>query len=230
MMHKQRISAIVVAGGKGKRMGGKTPKQFMKIEGIPILVYSLLAFENSQAVDNIILVLPEKWRNRGETLLKKYHIKKVDSIANAGRTRQASVYNGLIVLRKQNPDFVIIHDAVRPFITPRMIDVCCRDVKKYKAISTAIPLTDAVFDKRKSTIIDRKNLFRLQTPQAFKFHLIFAAHTLARERKKRAFPDDSSILLYYGTKTILLQGEKTNIKVTDREDLRLARKIAKNFR
>lgn len=228
-MQKQKICALVVAGGKGRRMGGNIPKQFIKIKNIPIIIRTLLHFEKSGKIDNIILILPKKWKKKGINLLKKYNIKKVFEIADAGRTRQASVYNGLIVLKKQNPDIVVIHDGARPFITDKMIQALCEGAKKYGAASAAIKLRDTVFEKKKNIILDRKNIVRLQTPQAFRFALILNTHIRARKKKKWHFPDDSSLLLSYGSKTAFIEGDKRNIKITDREDLKLARAIALSF-
>jgi len=226
-MAKQVVSALIVAGGRGKRMGGNIPKQFIKIDRIPIIIRTLTPFERSKEIDNIILVLPKKWKKKGEFLLKKFSTKKVKKIANAGRTRQASVYNGLIALRKFNPDIVIIHDAARPFITGKMLKATMEGAKKYGAVSTAIALRDTNFDKKKMVIIDRENIIRIQTPQAFRFSLILKAHIEAREAKKWDFPDDTSLLNFYGKKTVFIEGNQGNIKITDKKDLKLARAIVK---
>lgn len=228
-MPKQKICAIVVAGGKGRRIGGNTPKQFLKIDTIPIIIKTLLPFEKLKEIDTVILVLPKKWKKRGETLLRKYRIKKVIEIANAGRTRQSSVYNGLIPLRRYNPDIVVIHDGARPFITEKLIRASYEGAKKFGAVSAAIKLSDTVFEKKKRVKLDRKNIIRIQTPQTFKFPLILSAHLSARKKKRWDFPDDSSLLLSYGKKTVFIEGDKRNIKITDKEDLLLARAIAKTL-
>lgn len=227
-MHKSKSSAIIVAGGKGRRMGGNIPKQFIKLNKVPIIIWTLSPFEKSRKIDNIILVLPKKWKKKGEELLKKYRIKKVIGIVNAGRTRQASVYNGLITLKKYSPHIVVVHDGARPFITEKIIKKSCDGAIKYGAVSFAIPLRDTVFDKKKGVILDRKNIIRIQTPQTFRYSLLLNAHTRARKRKIWDFPDDSSLLLYYGKNTVFLKGDRQNIKITDREDLRFARAIAQS--
>lgn len=228
-MPKQKICAIIVGGGKGRRIGGNTPKQFLKIDTIPIIIKTLLPFEKLKEIDTVILVLPKKWKKRGETLLRKYRIKKVVEIANAGRTRQSSVYNGLIPLRRYNPDIVVIHDGARPFITEKLIMASYEGAKKFGAVSAAIKLSDTVFEKKKRVKLDRKNIIRIQTPQTFKFPLILSAHLSARKKKRWDFPDDSSLLLSYGKKTVFIEGDKRNIKITDKEDLLLARAIAKTL-
>lgn len=228
-MPKQKICAIIVGGGKGRRIGGNTPKQFLKIDTIPIIIKTLLPFEKLKEIDTVILVLPKKWKKRGETLLRKYRIKKVIEIANAGRTRQSSVYNGLIPLRRYNPDIVVIHDGARPFITEKLIMASYEGAKKFGAVSAAIKLSDTVFEKKKRVKLDRKNIIRIQTPQTFKFPLILSAHLSARKKKRWDFPDDSSLLLSYGKKTVFIEGDKRNIKITDKEDLLLARAIAKTL-
>jgi 2-C-methyl-D-erythritol 4-phosphate cytidylyltransferase len=224
-MKKTKICAVIVAGGKGRRMEGKTPKQFLKISNLPIIIRTLTVFQNSKEIESIVTVLSQKWQEKGRELIKKHNIDKVIKIANAGNTRQSSVYNGLIALQNQNPEFVVIHDAVRPFVTKELINASCVAVKKHGAVSAAIPLSDTIFEKSKEIILNRKNLVRLQTPQTFKYSLILEAHKRARKRKKRDFSDDSSLLLHYGIKTTLIEGDKKNIKITDRKDLRLAQAI-----
>lgn len=224
-MKKPKICAVIVAGGKGRRMGGKIPKQFFKVGDLPIIVRTLDIFQHSQEIESIVPVLSQKWKDKGKRLIKKHNIDKVITIASAGRTRQSSVYNGLIALENQNPDFVVIHDAVRPFVTKKLIGASCRAVKKHVAVSVAIPLSDTIFEKSKEIIINRKNLLRLQTPQTFRYSLILDAHKRARKRKKWDFPDETSLLLHYGIKTTLIEGDKINIKITDKKDLHLARAI-----
>lgn len=228
-MCKQKICAIIVAGGKGRRMGGKIPKQFIKIDTIPIIIKTLLPFEKLKAINSIILILPKKWKQKGFNLLRKYHINKVIEIADAGRTRQVSVYNGLVSLKKYNPDIVVIHDVARPFVTEKLIKASCEGAKKHGATSTAITIRDTIVEKRKMKLLDRKNVIRLQTPQAFRFPLILDAHLHAKKRKKCDYPDDSSLLLSFGGKTFLIDGDKRNIKITDKEDLQLAHAIAKTL-
>jgi len=226
-MRELKICAIIVAGGKGKRMTVNIPKQFIKVDGIPILIRTLHPFESSEEIDNIILVLPEKWKKKGEKLLKTYRIKKVIKIVNAGRTRQASVYNGLITFKKYNPRIVVIHDGARPFITEKIIKESCDGAVKCGAVSAAISLRDTVFDKKRGLILERKNIIRIQTPQAFRYSLILNAHIKAR-RRKYDFPDDTSLLLYYGTQTSFIDGDERNIKITDKKDLLLAQAIVQD--
>lgn len=228
-MLKPKICAIIVAGGKGKRMGGNIPKQFIKINNIPIIIRTLLPFEKSGEINDIILILPKKWKKKGENLIRKFCIKKVAKIVNAGRTRQASVYNGLIAARRYNPDFALIHDGVRPFISKKLIKATCEGAKKYGAVSTAVTLRDTVFNKKKRRIINRKDIIRIQTPQTFSFSLILNAHTQARKKKSWDFPDDTTLLLSYGRKTVFIAGDERNIKITDKADLRLACSIAQSF-
>ena len=224
-MRKKKISAVIVAGGKGRRMGKFTPKQFLKINEIPIIVRTLLHFEESDEIDNIVLVLPNKWKKKGKYLINKYSIRKVMKIVTAGRTRQVSVYNGLIALKKHNPDIVLIHDGARPLVTKELIKACCKGAKKYGAVSFSIKPTNTLFDRRRKITLDRKNIISIQTPQAFKYKLIMDAHIRARKKNRLDFPDDTTLLLSCGTKTVFIEGEKRNIKITDKQDLCLARAI-----
>jgi len=228
-MMKQNISAVIVSGGKGRRVGKFTPKQFLKIDEIPIIIRALLPFEDSKEIDNIVLVLPKKWKQKGDNLIRKYNIKKVVKTVMAGKTRQASVYNGLIALRQYNPDIALIHDGVRPFVTKELIKACCKGAKKYGAVSSSIKPTNTLFDRRRKITLDRKNIISIQTPQAFKYKLIMDAHIRARKKNRLDFPDDTTLLLSCGTKTVFIEGEKRNIKITDKEDLYLAQVIVKTL-
>lgn len=222
-MKKTKFCAVIVAGGTGKRMGETIPKQFLKVGNKPIIIRTLEVFQHSPQIEYIIPVLSQRWKEKGRKLVKKYKIDKVIDIANGGRTRQSSVYNGLIALKNHSPDFVIIHDAVRPFVTEKLISASYLAVTKHDAVSTAIPLCDTVFEKNKKIILNRKNLVRLQTPQTFKYSLILDIHKRARKRKKWDFTDEISLLLHYGIKTTLIEGDKINIKITDKKDLSFAR-------
>ena len=227
-MVKNNIISIIVAGGKGKRMGKKVPKQFLKIGNLPIIVRTLMKFQKSKTIDGIILVLPQKWKTYGKKLLEKYHLSKVIKVVNAGTTRQASVYNGLSAAAKFNPDFVIIHDGVRPFVNITLIEKSVVGAKKYGACAAAITPKDTLFDKGKHTILNREKIISIQTPQAFKFSTIWEAHKKARKRKKWDFSDDSSLLLFYNIKTNFIKGERKNIKITVIEDLEIAQLISRD--
>jgi len=228
-MAKQKICAIIVAGGKGRRMEGNTPKQFMKLDNDPIIVKTLQFFEASKMINTIILILPKKWKKKAQYLLNKYRIKKVVAIVPAGRTRQSSVYNGLVFLKNLNPDIVVIHDAVRPFVTKTLIEAACINAARFDAVSCSIPVRDALYEKGRKQFLNRKNIVRVQTPQAFTFSLLLNAHTRARKRKRWDFPDDSSLLLSYRIETVFINGDERNIKITDREYLKLARAIVQSF-
>ncbi len=227
IMAKQKICAIIVAGGKGRRMGGNIPKQFMKLDNDPVIIRTLQVFEASKMIDTIVLILPKKWKKKAQYLLNKYRIKKVTAIAPAGRTRQSSVYNGLVFLKILNPDIVVIHDVARPFVTKTLIEVVCINALRFGAVSCSIPVRDALYEKRRKQFLNRKNIVRVQTPQAFTFSLLLNAHMRARKRKRWDFPDDSSLLLSYRIETVFINGDERNIKITDREDLKLARAIAR---
>jgi 2-C-methyl-D-erythritol 4-phosphate cytidylyltransferase len=227
MARKKLTYALIVAGGKGKRMGKKTPKQFLKISGVPILIKTLLPFERSSRIQEIFVVLPPKFHTTGRNLFNKYSIKKVHRIVRSGRSRQASVYNGLTAMESHAPDIVIIHDAARPLISTQLIDRICKSAKRFGASTAAISIPDTVYDRRKKVFLGKKKLIKIQTPQAFKYRVILDAHTRARKRKKWDFPDDTSLLSFYKKKFALEQGERRNIKITDREDLEIARLLAK---
>lgn len=222
------ISAIILAGGKGKRMNSSISKQFIEIKGKPIIYYTIKKFNDNKKIDNIVVVLSqEEIEYFKENILKKYDL-KVDKIVIGGAERQDSVYNGLKSLENTETDIVLIHDGARPFISDRIIEDGIKYASIYGACAPGVMPKDTIKIKEKNNFsIDtpnRETLVAIQTPQVFKFRDILECHKKVK-MDKVVVTDDTMVVERYGTKVYLYDGEYTNIKVTTPEDLILGEKL-----
>lgn len=222
------ISAIILAGGKGKRMGSAISKQFIDIKGKPIIYYTLKKFSENKKIDNIIVVLPEdEVKYFKENILKKYEL-RINKIVIGGKERQDSVYNALKSLKNSSTDIVLIHDGARPFISERIINEGIKFAEIYGAAAPGVMPKDTIKVKNeKNFSIDtpnRANLVSIQTPQVFKFDEILECHEKIRYNGEKV-TDDTMVVEKYGYSVYLYDGEYTNIKVTTPEDLILAERF-----
>jgi len=222
------ISAIILAGGKGKRMRSAISKQFIDIKGKPIIYYTLKKFSENKKIDNIIVVLPEdEVKYFKENILKKYEL-RINKIVIGGKERQDSVYNALKSLKNSSTDIVLIHDGARPFISERIINEGIKFAEIYGAAAPGVMPKDTIKVKNeKNFSIDtpnRANLVSIQTPQVFKFDEILECHEKIRYNGEKV-TDDTMVVEKYGYSVYLYDGEYTNIKVTTPEDLILAERL-----
>ena len=222
------ISAIILAGGKGKRMASAISKQFIDIKGKPIIYYTLKKFSENKKIDNIIVVLPEdEVKYFKENILKKYEL-RINKIVIGGKERQDSVYNALKSLKNSSTDIVLIHDGARPFISERIINEGIKFAEIYGAAAPGVMPKDTIKVKNeKNFSIDtpnRANLVSIQTPQVFKFDEILECHEKIRYNGEKV-TDDTMVVEKYGYSVYLYDGEYTNIKVTTPEDLILAERL-----
>lgn len=222
------ISAIILAGGKGKRMGSAISKQFIDIKGKPIIYYTLKKFSENKKIDNIIVVLPEdEVKYFKENILKKYEL-RINKIVIGGKERQDSVYNALKSLKNSSTDIVLIHDGARPFILERIINEGIKFAEIYGAAAPGVMPKDTIKVKNeKNFSVDtpnRANLVSIQTPQVFKFDEILECHEKIRYNGEMV-TDDTMVVEKYGYSVYLYDGEYTNIKVTTPEDLILAERL-----
>ncbi|SKA96068.1 2-C-methyl-D-erythritol 4-phosphate cytidylyltransferase [Caloramator quimbayensis] len=231
------VSAVIVAGGKGERMGYDIPKQYINIKGREILAITLDAFESCESIDEIILVVPESYIDFClKNIVEKYCFKKVKKVVKGGLSRQESVYNGLL---NCNPhcEVVVIHDGVRPFIQENIIQKSIEGAKKFGACAVGVYVKDTikVVDDEKFIVstLKRDELISIQTPQTFKYDLILKSHEYAKQNNITA-TDDCALSEGYGCKVKIIEGDYFNIKITTREDIIIARAIydslLKNFK
>ena len=220
------ISAIVLAGGRGKRMNYHKSKQFIEIKGKPVLVYTLEKFIYNKSIDEVILVLPEDEVDYcKKEVLQKYSL-KVDRIIIGGKERQDSVFNALEAMEKA--DIVLIHDGARPFISEKIIEEGIKYANIYGAAAPGVTPKDTIKIKNEDNISvdtpDRNTLVAVQTPQCFKYDEIYQCHRKIKE-ENAIVTDDTSVVERYGHKVYLYEGDYTNIKITTPEDLILAERL-----
>ncbi|MBE6063552.1 MAG: 2-C-methyl-D-erythritol 4-phosphate cytidylyltransferase [Clostridium butyricum] len=223
------VSVIVLAGGRGKRMGAAISKQYIDLNGRPILYYTLKKFIDNKNIDKIILVISEdEIEYCKKEVLEKYNL-KVDELALGGKERQDSVYNGL--KKAEGSDIVLIHDAARPFITDNIINQGIKYAGIYKAAAPGVMPKDTIKVKDDSNFsIDtpvRSRLVAVQTPQVFDYKMICECHEKVKKQKIQV-TDDTMVAELFGNKVYLYEGEYTNIKITTSEDLILAEYLVNN--
>lgn len=220
------ISAIILAGGKGKRMGANISKQYIELKGKPILYYTIKRFADSKDIDKIILVLPKDEIDYcKEKVLDKYSL-HVDLIVEGGKERQDSVMNALNEL--VDDEIVLIHDGARPFVSERIISEGIKYASIYGASAPGVMPKDTIKIKDDNNFAlstpDRNTLVAIQTPQVFKLNIIKECHKRVKEEDIKV-TDDTMVVETYGNEVYLYEGDYTNIKVTTPEDLILAEKL-----
>lgn len=223
-MSTRRI-ALIVAGGSGLRMRTDIPKQFLLINGKPILMHTLNVFSNISSIEEIILVLPENQIEHWQSLCIEYDFKVNHTITKGGDTRYHSVKNGLMQISNSD-SLVAIHDGVRPLVSKDVIENCFATAEKY---GNAIPVIKPVESVRmvegsKSYITDREKVRLVQTPQVFKFSIISRGY---ESPYHPAFTDDASVIEFMGEKIQLVEGNRENIKITTPLDLKIAETLLK---
>lgn len=223
------ITAIILSGGKGKRMGRGISKQYIEIDGKPILFYTLKSFIESKYIDKVVLVIPEEEKEYcNKHILEKYSL-NIDNVVFGGAERQDSVYNGL--LGASDSEYVLIHDGARPFVSDKIIKEGLELVKEYKAVAPGVMPKDTIKVKDNEgyseETLERSKLVAVQTPQIFDYNLILSCHKKVKA-EKALVTDDTMVVEKYGQRVYLYEGDYTNIKVTTPEDLVLAEYLAKN--
>lgn len=223
-----KVTAIVPAAGKGKRMGGVIGKPYLLLGGKPILSYTLKTLNLSPEIQEIILVTrPEEVDYCEKEVVRRYNLSKVAAVIPGGEERQDSVYQGLKYL-KDIPDLILIHDAVRPFLTERLIREVIKAASSFKAAIAAIPVRDTIKEVDKEGLvkktIPRDNIWDIQTPQAFEYSLLRQAYEEAFRHNFYA-TDDAALVERCGYKVKIVSGAPENIKITLPGDLPLAEAI-----
>ena len=215
--------AIIVAGGKGLRMGGELPKQFIPVEGRPVLMRTLDAFYACDSSIQIVLVLPRDHQPYWQELCREYQFAVPHRIADGGATRFHSVQNGLALVDAPEA-LVAVHDGVRPFVSHEVINRCYQDAEQYGAVVPVTPVVETVrhlLPKGSETV--NRDAYRLvQTPQTFRVSLLRRAY---EQPYCDAFTDDASVVEALGAAVHLVEGNRENIKLTTPFDLTVARAL-----
>ena len=218
------IYALILASGSGTRAGLDIPKQFYKINGKTILEYSISAFNKHPLIDKIIVVSNPEFIDLTKSAAKGFN--KVINVVPGGKTRQEGAYKGLLQINNTNTK-VLIHDAVRPFVSEKIITDCVNALKTHKAVNVAVKSTDTIMQIDSNNIItnvlDRSTLIRCQTPQCFDYSIIKNAHELAIKNKFTATDDIGLIINYKLADVYVVSGSEKNIKITYPIDLEMAK-------
>lgn len=225
--------AVILSAGSGSRFGSDIPKQFINLAGKNVIEYTIAAFEQNENVDEICIVADSKYHEKLLKISQENGFTKVKKIIQGGEERKDSSYNAIKEYENQKDINLIFHDAVRPFVSQRIINDCIESLEKYSAIDVAIPTADTIIqiDETSKTIENipaRSKLQRGQTPQAFKLEVIKKAHELAKKDKnKPMFTDDCGLVKQYlpNEDIFVVNGEERNIKITYPEDLLFAEKL-----
>jgi 2-C-methyl-D-erythritol 4-phosphate cytidylyltransferase len=221
---------VIVAGGKGCRMGSQTRKQYLMLDKVPVLTRTLMVFDRLEAMDDIVVVIPETDRAWiQEHLIRPYGFTRHIHLVSGGGTRQESVFNGIRKAANlaDGPDraLVLIHDGVRPFVTPEQIDHLIGMAIQKGGCIPVLSLTDTLkqvdSDNRIQNTLDRDRIYRAQTPQVFRLDLILQAFEYALTTGF-AGTDDASIMEHAGFVVYTIIGSAANIKLTTPHDLLLA--------
>lgn len=224
-------SAVIVAAGRGLRMKGQVPKQYLPLVGLPILSHTLKRFDEVPQIDSIFLVVAssefEHCQNR---IIEPSGLGTSVALVAGGARRQDSVYNGLLAA-KDSGGIVVIHDGVRPCVRRRDIEACIRAAREHGAAILGIPVVDTLKrtdrDRRITATMDRQYIWQAQTPQAFEYSLIRRAHEAAQLEGYLA-TDDAQLVERIGKPVHMVHGHRNNIKITMPEDLPAAEAILKS--
>ena len=214
------VSAVISAGGAGRRMGGDIPKQFIDVAGKPLLLHTLQKFEDHKSIDEIVVVSPYEYIDTTGEMIKKQGIKKVSKIVPGGAERMDSVAAGLNAV-SDNADIILIHDGVRPLVAESDIEAVIEKANETGAAILALPVRDTIKRVEQGAIVNTLNrsiLWRAQTPQAFRAEIIKNAYKEAISKGFKA-TDDAQVVEMTGICVSVIKGAGPNLKVTDKNDL-----------
>jgi len=221
---------IILAGGSSERLNELgIPKQFIEISGVPLIVYCLRMFERCVSIDAIAIVALEPWQEQISKWLEKYGIGKFKTFALPGRTRQHSIYNGLLAVQSLQPEYVIIHDAARPLVTEQDICSCIDESKDFDGATPAVPLNETVYLSEDgatiTSLLNRDKLLAGQTPECYDYAKYLKAHINNTEFGN--IRGSSEMAAKAGMKIHLYKGNPQNFKVTNIVDFECAKYFIK---
>ena len=230
--------AVILAAGRGKRMNSDLPKQYLTLNGKPLLVHTLLAFEKSEQIDGVILVTGEEERSWCEEhIVKENGIKKVISVIAGGKERYDSVYAALREIKKQTDDtescYVLIHDGARPLVDEEIISRNISHAREHGCAVTGMPVKDTIKIASSDGLVEdtpsRDRVWQVQTPQTFRFRDILKAYEKmmdSGDEVRKKITDDAMVMENCGnSKVYMCEGSYKNLKVTTPDDLVLAEQL-----
>lgn len=213
---------IIPASGSGIRFSKNSPKQFIKSGGKEIISHSLKTLNSIKEIDSIVIATKKEYFERVIKIVFGYGFEKVTKIVEGGVHRMDSVYNALMNINCRKNDFIIVHDAVRPFASMDLFKRLIRETKKHNVVIPGLLINDTVKRTDRKQIvketIERENLYRIQTPQIFRYDVLIKSFEKAYSENYIG-TDEASITEFAGYKTKVIEGEKSNIKITFKSDL-----------
>lgn len=224
---------VLLAGGVGKRMGADIPKQFMKVNGKPIIAYSIENFQRNEQIEKIVVVCVKNWIDYLMEIIQEYNLTKVEWIIEGGNTGHDSIRNGVFFLKdKIEPsDYIIVHDAVRPILPQKAIDEVLRVAHDKGNASSSIechpPIVYTEDFESGITDVDRDHVMLTASPQAYQYSLALKCYEKAEIEDKHGFIFTSSLLIHYEERVYFAKGTTCNIKITRKEDLALFEALIK---
>lgn len=222
--------AVILAGGSGTRLGADKPKQFLEVAGKTILEHSVIAFSNNNRIDEIVVVCREDYVEEVKNLMANSEYHKVKQVVPGGKERYHSSLAAIKACHDDD-DCLLLHDAVRPLVSQRIIDDCLDALQDYDAVDVAVPATDTIIqvdaENRIVAIPPRASLRNVQTPQCFRMSCIRRAFELALQDPAFMPTDDCSVVHRYlpDTPVYVVAGDVTNIKITYPSDLQMAERL-----
>ncbi len=217
--------AVIPAGGSGKRFGSDTPKQFLKIAGKEIILYTLEPFLRCEKIDEIIVAVSESYLEFADNLFEQYRKIKPIKVVEGGKERQDSVFAALSFIKNAEPtDFIAVHDAARALLSKDVLEQALLDAARRGSAVVSIPARDTLAIAEAERVIDYANrsmIYYVQTPQIFQYGVLMNALRKAKEENFLG-TDESSVVKKYGGDVFLSEGSPLNFKITHKEDLQLA--------
>ena len=221
--------AIIPSGGESKRFGGEIPKQYLKVNGKEIIVYTLEIFQNCDLIDEIIIAAKTEYFALLGELKEKYNLSKVTNIVEGGKERQDSVFKGLSSITAEKNDLIAVHDAARPLLSGKILSNALNDAENFDNVVVAIKARDTLIkgEKNVEEYIDRNEIYYAQTPQIFRYKILMDAMKKAYNENFIG-TDESMIVKKAGYNVRISEGNLKNFKITTSADIDLFKSVISN--
>lgn len=217
--------ALIIAGGRGNRMGQDLPKQFLNIQDKPIIMYTCEAFQKHPLIDSIVIVCIDGWQTALQAYANQFNITKLRAIVPGGKNGQSSIYNGISAIAENgnSDDIVLVHDAIRPLVSQEIITKCIRTTEEFGSAVTCVPCAEALLETRdqetSGQVLDRDQVKRTQTPQGFSLGTLLKMHEEARRHGITDSVASCTLAVELGMTVHFCPGSEKNIKLTTVDDI-----------
>lgn len=229
------VIALVLSGGTGSRLGADIPKQYLRVQGRPVLLYCMETLHKSPVIDAVQIVAAQEWQEEIGSWLEVYGLAgKFRGFSLPGENRQLSIYNGLTDIRRyaQDDDLVLIHDAARPLLSPELIEDCTEAIEDYEGVLPVLPMKDTVYfseDGRQITsLLDRQAVFAGQAPELFRLETYYQANERLLPEEILRINGSTEPAVLAGMQIAMVPGDERNFKITTPADLERFRQIVEN--